>query len=97
MNTFKLLSNKIKTLKMAKNLLLLLPLLSGGLGAPHPEWMSQNKELGSIYQSPSEDFNNYNRDVAIFATSKSVFVAFFVCKSFNFDHYFSLFSIIYNV
>ena len=71
MNTFKLVSNKIKTLKMAKNLLLLLPLLSGGLGAPHPKWMSQNKELGSIYQETSD---NYNRDAAIFTTSKSLIV-----------------------
>ena len=71
MNTFKLVSNKIKTLKMAKNLLLLLPLLSGGLGAPHPKWMSQNKELGSIYQETSD---NYNRDTAIFTTSKSLIV-----------------------
>ena len=52
---------------MAKNLLLLLPLLSRGLqGAPRPKWMRQNKEL--LYESSSDSYNNdgdsygYNND-----------------------------------
>ena len=45
---------------MAKNLLLLLPLLSRGLqGAPRPKWMRQNKEL--LYESSSDSYG-YNSD-----------------------------------
>ena len=45
---------------MAKNLFLLLPLLSRGLqGAPRPKWMRQNKEL--LYESSSDSYG-YNND-----------------------------------
>ena len=47
---------------MAKNLLLLLPLLSGGLGAPHPKWLSDADDFHG-FASAGDDVTSAGDDV----------------------------------